>query len=366
MTNVSKGATAKPLVITLAAASLVLAVTACGDDGGAQSGGPAPSVPEKKATTPGANASTEREVLVPKSGVPKVDYTIDLETGVMTPLPEAIIRSLAKSRGLLDGAIEAARLSTLGPRYAASTDGSRLAYVGTGDDGNPQIFMARIDGTGVRQLTYGPTGAWAPAWSPDGTRIAYNGSRYSDVRNLFVLDAATGEFTQVTDETHKRYWDPQFTPDGRSLIYTGGSSGRPVIRTVPVTGGKSTLLIGPSRGLEDAGNGSLSPDGSLVTFQGGGFPKEAPGHCGPCRFVANADGTERRVIPGYEVNPAGTWSPDGSRIVDLSCRGLESAENCSPPSSVTVVDVATGAASHVALGNGAIWLDDHTLLVEVR
>ena len=355
------------LVIALAAAYLVVAVTACGGDGGAQSTGPAPSVPGEQATTPRANASPEREILVTKSGVPKVDYTIDLKTGVMTPLPEAIIRSLAKSRGLLDGAIEAARLSTLRPRYAASPDGSQLAYVGTSvDDGTPQIFTARIDGTRIRQMTDGPTGAWAPAWSPDGTRIAYNGSALSDIRELFVLDVATGDFTQVTHETNKRDWDPQFTPDGSSLIYTGGSSSRPVILTVPITGGKSTLLIGPSRGLEDAGNGSLSPDGSLVTFQGGGFPEEGPGHCGPCRFVANADGTERRVIPGYEANPAGAWSPDGGRIVDLSCRGIENAENCSPPSSITVVDVATGDASHVALGNGAIWLDDHTLLVEVR
>ena len=361
----------KPLVIALAAAYLVLAVTACGNDGGAQSSGPAPGVPGDNRATPGDNASKESEILATKSGMPKVDYTIDLETGVMTPLPEAIIRSLAKSRGLLDGAIEAARLSVLGPRYAASPDGSQLAYVGSSvDDGTPQIFTARIDGTGVGQLTYDPTGAWTPAWSPDGTRIAYNGSRYSDVRNLFVLDVATGESTQVTHETHKRYWDPQFTPDGSSLIYTGGSSSRPVIRTVPVAGGKSTLLIGPNRGLEDAGSGSLSPDGSLVTFLGGGFPTEGNGqgggHCGPCRFVANADGTERRVIPGYEASPAGTWSPDGGRIVDLSCRGIESAANCSPPSSITVVEVATGRASHVALGNGAIWLDDHTLLVEAR
>ncbi len=355
----------KALAITLGAACLVLAVTACGGDGGTQPAGPAPGVPGKT-TGPGANAPTERKILVPKSGVPTVDYTIDLETGVMTPLPEAIIRSLAKSRGLLDGAIEAARLSVLGPRYAASPDGSRLAYVGTDDDGTPQIFTAGIDGTRVRQMTDDPTGAWTPAWSPDGTKIAYNGSRYSDVRNLFVLDVATGEIRQVTDETHKRDWDPQFTPDGSSLIYTGGSSSRPVIRTVPITGGKSTLLIGPSRGLEDAGNGSLSPDGSLVTFQGGGFPEEGPGHCGPCRFVANADGTERRVIAGYEANPAGTWSPDGRRIVDLSCRGIENAKNCSPPSSITVVEVATGDAAHVALGNGAIWLDDHTLLVEAR
>ena len=109
--------------------------------------------------------------------------------------------------------------------------------------------------------------------------------------------------------------------------------------------------------MKDAGNGSLSPDGSLVTFLGGGWPKPNF-HCGPCRFVANADGTEPRVIPGWISNPAGTWSPDSTRIVCLGS-GI-SGEN-----RIIVVDVATGDATRVAEGRGATWFDDHTLLVDV-
>ena len=37
-------------------------------------------------------------------------------------------------------------------RYAASSDGSRLAYVGVGDDGSPQIFTTRMDGTEIRRI----------------------------------------------------------------------------------------------------------------------------------------------------------------------------------------------------------------------
>ena len=51
-------------------------------------------------------------------------------------------------------------------------------------------------------------------------------------------------------------------------------------------------------------------------------------------------------------NPAGTWSPDGTRIV------------CNGDNYVQVVDVVTGEVSFVAEGKGAQWLDDHTLLVE--
>ena len=286
------------------------------------------------------------------AGVPKVDYVIDLETGVRTPLPEAIIRSLGETGE--------------SGQYAASPDGSLLAYVGTGGEGSPQIFIAGIDGSKVRQVTNDPVGAGWPAWSPDGTTIAYEGSGSGGVRTLFVLDVATGQVTRVTGGAHGS--GIQFTPDGSSLLYTGGSNQQPALRTVPVAGGKSTLFLGPHGGLTDAWNGSLSPDGSLVTFQGSGFPiaGKPTFHCGPCRMVAKADGTERRVIPGDVSNPAGTWSPDGSRIVDLSCHGIESAENCSAPYAIIIVDIATGdALPRVADGVGAIWLDDHTLLIDV-
>jgi hypothetical protein len=341
------------VVAAIAGLALVAVRASSGDGGrpGATSTGTGPSV-----IVPTTGPST------PVSGVPKVDYVLDLKTGVMTPLPDAIIRSLGK------------RDDT--GHYAVSPDGSELAYVGTGDEGAPGIFIAGIDGTGVRQVTGGPGIEWlaSPAWSPDGTRIAYAadltqpGPLAAAGRNLFILDVATGRSTQITDGTSNLGSGIQFTPDGSSVLYTGGTDQVPLLLTVPVSGGKSTVLIGPGDGLTDAGNGSLSPDGSLVTFQGGGFP--IPGkptlHCGPCRLVANADGTERRVIPGYGSNPAGTWSPDGSRIVDLACRGIiENAENCSAPSRVIVVDIATGKASPIAEGNGAIWLGDHSLLVEV-
>ena len=60
-----------------------------------------------------------------------------------------------------------------------SPDGRRLAFV-SNRDGDDEIFVMNADGSGVRQLTRNgktahgaPIRDSAPAWSPDGTRIAF-------------------------------------------------------------------------------------------------------------------------------------------------------------------------------------------------
>jgi Tol biopolymer transport system component len=269
----------------------------------------------------------------------EVDFVLDLDTGETTRLPGTILRALAPDPP--------------GGRYAASPDGSTLAFVGLDGDGSQQIFLADLDGTDVRQVTHDPGGATSPAWSPDGTRIVYEGHADGDV-SLFLLEVTTGEATKVTDVPIGG-GSPTFTPDGTSLVYTGGSDQVPVLMTVPLAGGESSILVEPSEGIDDSGNGSLSPDGSLVTFLGSGAPESGDvEHCGPCRFLANADGSNKQVIWGWMATPAGMWSPDGSRIVVLE-----------QPESILVVDVSTEATTHVANGKSAIWLDDHTLLVQV-
>jgi Tol biopolymer transport system component len=297
------------------------------------------------------------ENLIPDSPAPSVPYVINLDTREMTPLPDAIVGSLATGRGF-DRSWGNPR-NDPGVRFAVSPDGSSLAFVGEGDDGTPQIFVAAIDGTDVRQVTHDPRQATSPAWSPDGTTIAYEDGIGGDA-NVFVLDIATGESRQITPENPlcPSCMEPQFTPDGSSMISVGGLSewgNATELWTVPVAGGRSTPLIGPDEGLGGIGSASMSPDGSLVTFLAGAtFESGRIRYCGPCRFLANADGTDKRVIRFGYASASGAWSPDGTRIV-LSDGGGH----------IRVIDVVTGETARVAEGRGAVWVDDHTLLVEV-
>ena len=340
-------------VAVAAAAAVALVVGSLVEErrnGKAVIGSSAPGTNLPVESAPTVSAPVVEEFVPPVTGERSRgrDYLLDLTTGVRKPLPKAILRSREVPRG--------DTLRRPLPRYAASPKSPRLAYVGRGDDGRRQIFVARIDGSGIRQVTHDRIGAQSPAWSPDGASIAYRGHGSGAGANLFLVDLTTGESTQVTHANTNPWAQPQFTPDGAELLYTGGSDQFPELRTVPIAGGRSTLLFPLTGGLQDldSGNGSLSPDGSLVTFIGSGTTRF--GHCGPCRWVAHADGTHRRIVEGcFAAAPAGTWSPDGGRIV---CMGGNER-------TVTVVDfVMGGKVSHVAEGTSAIWLDRHTLLVE--
>jgi Tol biopolymer transport system component len=270
-------------------------------------------------------------------------YLIDLNTAEMTQLPKSIV----------------------GVGYTISPDGTMVAYTSQDDAGNPQVFIAGLDGTDVQQVTHDQRGAWSPDWSPDGAAVAYAGwqaSSEGDVSNIFVLDLATGETSQVTNEkptTESCYGPavgalcaplgagyPQFSPDGASIVYGVHRVGENDVQTVPVTGGKSVLLVG---GKHDAILGTLSPDGSTLAASCWGLELTA----GIC--IAHADGTNLRVLVSGAL-VGGKWSPDGTRIAYTNASATANK--------VFVVDVVTGETTFVAEGLASDWLDDHTLIIE--
>lgn len=281
----------------------------------------------------GDGTGTQPAVQPTPVAVPETDYLLDLETGEMTPLPESIA-------GATDGQFDS---------YAVSPDGRMLAYTATGNEGDDQVFVADLDGTGIRQVTHEARGATAPDWSPDGTKIVYvEGAAPS--ANVFVLDLATGTATQVTNESSDP-WGPHFSPDGSSIVYGAPNPGHPWgIWIVPATGGRSRLLVGDGR-VVPVGDSDLSPDGSQLALVAEGSQE------GTDIWIADADGSGLRpVARGLgEGLWAPKWSPDGTRLVYF--RGDSSPD-------VFVVDVTTGESQRVADGTVATWLDDHTLIVD--
>ena len=132
---------------------------------------------------------------------------------------------------------------------------STLKYKFNGEgfvyDRRAHLFVVSVDGGAPQQITDGDYDHTDPAWSPDGTLIAFVSAQHDDhdydhAADIWVVSPTGGTPRQVTD-TAGPVSLPVFAPDGRTIAYLGHryrhDSGRNMrLYTVPVTGGTPTCL----------------------------------------------------------------------------------------------------------------------------
>jgi dipeptidyl aminopeptidase/acylaminoacyl peptidase len=95
----------------------------------------------------------------------------------------------------------------------------KLDSVGWTGDRRKHLFVVDVDGGGPRQLTSGDFEHDSPAWSPDGTTLAFDGVRDEDwdtklINRIYVVAADGGEPKAITGDEGS-YSEPSFSPDGR-------------------------------------------------------------------------------------------------------------------------------------------------------
>ena len=88
---------------------------------------------------------------------------------------------------------------------AWSPDGSRIAFV-SDRDGNAEIYVAGSDGSGVTRLTEDPADDFSPAWSPDGSWIAFASS--GDVYVVAADGSGLARLTDVPQAVGPPAWQP--------------------------------------------------------------------------------------------------------------------------------------------------------------
>jgi dipeptidyl aminopeptidase/acylaminoacyl peptidase len=107
-----------------------------------------------------------------------------------------------------------------------SPDGDRIAYVVTQIDSadnayHRHLWVADAKRRVVRQLTRGKVSDGSPAWSPDGSRIAFVSDRSGTGPQIYILPIDGGEPWQLTD-MEDGAWRPIWSPDGRQLFFSSG------------------------------------------------------------------------------------------------------------------------------------------------
>lgn len=226
----------------------------------------------------------------------------------------------------------------------------------------PSLFLINLDGTDQLRLTDGGRGAWDPAWSPDGTRIAFialtrtgkneihvmsadgsnerllcdeptcspvrdgglswssDGSQiaYTSLRDgnfdISVVSADGSRVTRLTRGPHAD-WGPTWAPDGSAIAFTSSRDsdidGPAELYTMHPDGSEPTRLTKDAAHYTDP---VFSPDGTSIAFTSGDL------------FLIKPDGSEQTRLTDTGVGSSAfepAWSPDGTRLIfeSLSAEG---------------------------------------------
>jgi TolB protein len=145
---------------------------------------------------------------------------------------------------------------------AWSPDDQWLAYVSF-ENRLSGIYIQRVR-TGERRLISQRAGVnQAPAFSPDGTRLALTLSGSGGNLDIWLLDLATQQLTRLTDDPAVDT-EPTWSPDGKSIYFTSDRAGGPQIYKLDIANPRRVQRV--SFGSGYVARPRVSPDGTKIAF----------------------------------------------------------------------------------------------------
>ncbi len=218
-----------------------------------------------------------------------------------------------------------------------SLTGTRIYFVRSSGRGVKEIWAMDPDGSNQKQLTFYKSTSLHPAVSPDGTRLAFTTFAKGNP-GIFVHSLETGRRLPFYSPVSPLVATPEYTPDGREIVFASSSGGATQICVANADGsGLRRLTHSNSVNIEPKVNPKTSAEIVFVSDRSGM----------PQIWRMSMEGTDARMLTtgeGEAVNPA--WNPDGQHIAFSWTRGFAPGNY-----NVFIMDVAT--REFVQLTHGA-------------